>query len=56
MDYMYYQVIMNYRVKVDDKGLMIGKPELMNGFVPKQKKAKVVTPDANLSEINSVEL
>jgi hypothetical protein len=48
---------MNYKVEVNDTGLMIGKPILINGYVPKQKKVKDITPDANMqSEINSIEL
>lgn len=52
-----YQVILNYKVEVNDKGLMIGKPILLNGYVPKQKKVKEVIKDDNIqTEITEIEL
>lgn len=52
-----YQVILNYKVEVNDNGIMIGKPILLNGYVPKQKKNKEPIKDANIqTEITEIEL
>jgi hypothetical protein len=60
MGYIQYQVIYNYRVKLDDAGKIIGNPEMTKpSFIRPIKdtdKAKKVTPNLDVDTTGETQL
>lgn len=63
MTFMEYRIILTYRVKLDDKGVISGNPELMKkSFVTalndtkKVKKVTLADKDLSLNTIQEVDL